>query len=146
MRAVQCGTRVQKSSMQKRSSTADKAGVQVGGKDCRLIVYPRGQSQPPMYLSMFLEVTDPRSPDTDWSCFVSHRLSVVHQTRDADRDRSVSKESQNRYSKAAKDWGWREFVELTYLFDIDFGYLVNDTIVLSAEVRIYVLTELLLAL
>jgi hypothetical protein len=88
-----------------------------------------------MYLSMFLEVTDSRSPDTDWSCFVSHRLSVAHQTRDAERDRSVSKESQNRYSKAAKDWGWREFVELTYLFDTDFGYLLNDTIVLCAEVR-----------
>ena len=55
--------------------------VQVGGKDCRLIVYPRGQSQPPQHLSLFLEVTDPRNGDTDWSCFVSHRLSVVHQVR-----------------------------------------------------------------
>ena len=50
--------------------------------DCRLIVYPRGQSQPPQHLSLFLEVTDPRNGDTDWSCFVSHRLSVVHQVRD----------------------------------------------------------------
>ena len=32
-----------------------------GGRDCRLIVYPRGQSQPPNHLSMFLEVTDPRA-------------------------------------------------------------------------------------
>lgn len=29
---------------------------QVGSRDCRLIVYPRGQSQPPNHLSMFLEV------------------------------------------------------------------------------------------
>jgi hypothetical protein len=108
--------------------------MQVGGKDCRLIVYPRGQSQPPMHLSMFLEVTDPRNQETDWSCFVSHRLSVINQHRDSDK--SVSKESQNRYSKAAKDWGWREFVTLTSLFDTDLGFLVSDTVVLCAEVRL----------
>jgi hypothetical protein len=109
--------------------------LQVGGKDCRLIVYPRGQSQPPRHLSLFLEVTDPRQHETDWSCFVSHRLSVVNQLKDSEKDRSVSKESQNRYSKVAKDWGWREFVTLTSLFDGDLGFLVNDTLLLCAEVR-----------
>lgn len=106
---------------------------QVGSRDCRLIVYPRGQSQPPCHLSMFLEVTDSRVPSADWSCFVSHRLSVVNQKHD---DRSVAKESQNRYSKAAKDWGWREFITLTSLFDLDSGFLVQDTVVFSAEVLI----------
>eukprot|EP00898_Chlorokybus_atmophyticus_P004102 jgi/Chlat1/4693/Chrsp3S05628 len=106
---------------------------QVGGRDCRLIVYPRGQSQPPCHLSMFLEVTDPRASEKEWSCFVSHKLSVVNQKAE---ERSVSKESQNRYSKAAKDWGWREFVTLTSLFDQDAGFLVNDACVFSAEVLI----------
>ena len=46
----------------------------------------------------------------------------------------MAKESQNRYSKIAKDWGWREFVTLTSLFDIDLGYLANDTLTLCAEV------------
>ena len=55
-----------------------------------------------MHLSMFLEVTDPRAPSDDWSAFVSHRLAVVNQRDDA---RSLAKESQNRYSRAAKDWG-----------------------------------------
>lgn len=107
----------------------------MGGRDCRLIVYPRGQSQPPNHLSMFLEVTDSRasSASAAWSCFVSHRLSVVNQKTDG---ASVTKESQNRYSKTAKDWGWREFVTLTSLFDQDAGYLVNDTVVFAAEVLI----------
>ncbi|KAJ4890624.1 TRAF-like family protein [Raphanus sativus] len=105
---------------------------QIGNRDCRLIVYPRGQSQPPCHLSVFLEVTDSRS-STDWSCFVSHRLSVVNQRLE---EKSVTKESQNRYSKAAKDWGWREFVTLTSLFDQDSGFLVQDTVVFSAEVLI----------
>lgn len=106
----------------------------VGGRDCRLIVYPRGQSQPPTFLSVFLEVTDPTPPSPDWTCFVSHRLSVVNQRGESDR--SVAKESQNRYSKSAKDWGWREFVSLTTLFDADAGFLVNDAVVFSAEVLV----------
>ncbi|KAK9280699.1 hypothetical protein L1049_014397 [Liquidambar formosana] len=106
---------------------------QIGNRDCRLIVYPRGQSQPPCHLSVFLEVTDSRNTSSDWSCFVSHRLSVVNQRVE---DKSVTKESQNRYSKAAKDWGWREFVTLTSLFDQDSGFLVQDIVVFSAEVLI----------
>jgi len=92
-----------------------------------------GQSQPPCHLSVFLEVTDSRNTSSDWSCFVSHRLSVVNQRME---EKSVTKESQNRYSKAAKDWGWREFVTLTSLFDQDSGFLVQDTVVFSAEVLI----------
>ncbi|XP_073050755.1 uncharacterized protein [Primulina eburnea] len=106
---------------------------QIGNRDCRLIVYPRGQSQPPCYLSIFLEVTDSRNVTSDCSCFVSHRLSVVNQKIE---EKSVTKESQNRYSKAAKDWGWREFVTLTSLFDQDSGFLVQDTVIFSAEVLI----------
>ena len=64
---------------------------------------------------------------------MSHRLSVVNQRSE---ERSVTKESQNRYSKAAKDWGWREFVTLTSLFDQDSGFLVQDTVVFSAEVLV----------
>ncbi len=52
-----------------------------------------GQSQPPNHLSMFLEVTDPRMGGAEWSCFVSHRLTVVNQKTE---DRAVAKESQNR--------------------------------------------------
>ncbi|KAL8244505.1 hypothetical protein R6Q59_010763 [Mikania micrantha] len=106
---------------------------QIGNRDCRLIVYPRGQSQPPCHLSVFLEVTDSRNTTSDWSCFVSHRLSVVNQKME---DKSVTKESQNRYSKSAKDWGWREFITLTSLFDQDSGFLVHDVVVFSAEVLI----------
>nr|CAB3450363.1 unnamed protein product [Digitaria exilis] len=92
-----------------------------------------GQSQPPCHLSVFLEVTDPRNTTSEWSCFVSHRLSVINQKVE---EKSIMKESQNRYSKSAKDWGWREFVTLTSLFDQDAGFLVQDTVVFSAEVLI----------
>lgn len=66
---------------------------------------------------------------------MSHRLSVVNQ-RPPEGDKSVAKESQNRYSKQAKDWGWREFVTLTSLFDLDAGFLVNDCVQFAAEVLV----------
>ena len=105
----------------------------VGGFWCRLIVYPRGQSHPPNHLSMFLEVTDPDASSVNGrdDVFVSHRLSVYHQS---DARQSVSRESQNRYGRGAKDWGWREFLSLTTLFDEDAGFLVNDTVVAPGEV------------
>ncbi|KAL6779914.1 hypothetical protein ACKKBG_A14285 [Auxenochlorella protothecoides x Auxenochlorella symbiontica] len=102
----------------------------VGGRDCRLIVYPRGQAQPPTCLSLFLEVWDPAPASLDWTSFVSHRLAVVNQRAE---ERSVAKESQNRYSCTAKDWGWRDFVSLTTLFDADAGFLVNDAVVFTAD-------------
>ena len=43
---------------------------------------------------------------------------------------------------AAAEWraalcaGWREFVTLTALFDCDAGFLVNDTVVFSADVLV----------
>ena len=63
---------------------------QVGGRDCRLIVYPRGQSQPPNHLSMFLEVTDPLSSSSEWSsgpkwwassCSIVSRISRLSSAR-----------------------------------------------------------------
>lgn len=51
-------------------------------------------------------------------------------------EKSVTKESQNCYSKAAKDWGWHEFVTLTSLCDQDYGFLVQDTVVFTAKVLI----------
>lgn len=50
--------------------------------------------------------------------------------------RAVSKESQNRYSKSAKDWGWREFLQLHTLFDQEAGFLVADSVVFAAEVLV----------
>lgn len=66
---------------------------------------------------------------------MSHRLSVQNHKMS---EKSVTKESQNRYSKAAKDWGWREFVTLTSLFDQDSGFLDKDkdTVIFTAEVLI----------
>ena len=69
-----------------------------------------------------------------WSgvkCKSSAKLANLHVVF-----RAVSKESQNRYSKSAKDWGWREFLQLHTLFDQEAGFLVGDSVVFAAEVLV----------
>lgn len=89
-----------------------------------------GQSQLPCYLSMFLEVTDSLNTSPDWSCFVHYQMSVINQKGE---ERSIVKESQRRYSKSAKEFGWPEFVTLASLFDQDSGLLVQDAIIFSVD-------------
>ena len=51
-----------------------------------MICSATGQSNPPNHLSMFLEVSDSRAGlGEDWSCFVSHKLAVLHHRGDRDR-------------------------------------------------------------
>lgn len=105
-----------------------------------LFLMAPGQSQPPCYLSMFLEVTDSLNTSYDWSCFVHYRVSVINQKGE---ERSITKESQSRYSKSAKEFGWPEFVTLASLFDQDSGLLVQDTIAFSVDLLILKETSLL---
>ncbi|XVE71506.1 hypothetical protein DITRI_Ditri10aG0156300 [Diplodiscus trichospermus] len=106
---------------------------QVGNHEFCLVVYPRGQSQKPFHLSMFLEVSDPPNATTDWSCFVHYKLCIINQKM---KENSILKGSQERCSKSRKELGWSEFVTLTSLFDKDSGYVVQDTVTFGADVLI----------
>ncbi|KAL7168455.1 hypothetical protein ACSBR2_038819 [Camellia fascicularis] len=103
---------------------------QIGNQDFHLGVYPRGLSQPPSHFSFYLQV-DNQNSSPDWSCFVSYRLSVKNQRS---MDKSVSKDSLDRFSNATKELGWCEFLTLNSLLDQDSGFVVGNTIHFCAEV------------
>ncbi|GMH07023.1 hypothetical protein Nepgr_008863 [Nepenthes gracilis] len=52
---------------------------EVGGFDCRLLVYPKGDSQAlPGCISIYLQIVDPRGTSSSKrDCFTSYRLSLV---------------------------------------------------------------------
>ena len=79
------------------------------------------------------KVTDPSTTNADWSCFVSHRLSVVNHRGE---DKSVPKSLRIDIPSKPRTGGWREFVTLTSLFDLDAGFLVNDCVMFAAEVLV----------
>ncbi|CAN4097650.1 unnamed protein product [Withania somnifera] len=136
---------------------------QIGNRDCRLIVYPRGQSQPPCHLSVFLEVTDSRSSNSDWSCFVSHRLYCVYESFDTiciylESDQSIGSDpeknfwvkyrmailNQKNHSKnvwkessiCTKTWNNSvlQFMKVSDMLESDAGFLVRDTVVFVCEI------------
>ncbi|CAK7345376.1 unnamed protein product [Dovyalis caffra] len=105
----------------------------IGNLDFRILVYPRGQSQKPIHLSVFLEVLRPGKSSGDCSPFIVYQLAVRNGKT---IEKSVVKESADRCSKAAKYYGWSNFMTLTSLFDHDSGFIGHETVVFTAEVHI----------
>lgn len=108
---------------------------EVGGYDCRLLVYPRGDSQAlPGYLSIYLQVMDPRgSASSKWDCFASYRLIVVNQRDEA---KSIQRDSWHRFSTKKKSHGWCDFTPSSTVLDPKAGFLVNDSVVVLAEILV----------
>ena len=77
------------------SEPIDECNVSMGN------TAPAGQSNPPNHLSMFLEVTDSKAGSSEWSCFVSHRLSVVNQKFEGDRYNTFICSSARQHQQAA---------------------------------------------
>ncbi|XP_073389362.1 uncharacterized protein [Physcomitrium patens] len=108
---------------------------EVGGYDCRLLVYPRGDSQAlPGYLSIYLQVTDPRgSSSSKWDCFASYRLCVVNQK---DETKSVQRNSWHRFSGKKKSHGWCDFTPSSTVLDGKGGFVVNEAVLITAEILV----------
>ncbi|MBA0661566.1 hypothetical protein Goklo_005844 [Gossypium klotzschianum] len=113
--------------------SVESSKFQVEDHEFRLIVFPRGQYQKPIYLSMIIEALGPQDATQDWSCFARCRLSVLNKKN---TDNSIFTETQGRFSEAAKRWGWPEFLTLATLFNKGSGYLVEDTVMFNADILI----------
>ena len=109
---------------------------EVGGFDCRLLIYPKGDSQAlPGYISVYLQIMDPRgSSSSKWDCFASYRLAIVNH---ADDSKSIHRDSWHRFSSKKKSHGWCDFTPSTTLFDSKSGYLFNnDSVLITADILI----------
>ena len=105
----------------------------VGAYSCRLLLYPRGDSQAlPGYLSLYLQVSDPKAPGGKWDCFASYRLGVQHAKEPATR--SVGRDSWHRFSGKKRSHGWCDFTAVGPLVDPRTGFCTADTLVVTAEV------------
>ena len=104
----------------------------IGGFDYRLIVYPRGDLVAlPGHSSLYLQVMDPRSAKFD--CFASYTLKFVNHMEDT---MSVCRESWYRFSPKKKSHGWSDFAQSSIVLNTKFGFLVNDTMTILADIRI----------
>jgi ubiquitin carboxyl-terminal hydrolase 7 len=49
---------------------------------------------------------------------------------------SLSADTQHQFNARESDWGFTSFMPLSELYDASRGYLVNDTVVVEAEVAV----------
>lgn len=109
---------------------------EVGGYDCRLLVYPKGDSQAlPGYISIYLQIMDPRGTSSSkWDCFASYRLAIVNLLDDS---KTIHRDSWHRFSSKKKSHGWCDFTPSSSVFDPKLGYLLNnDSVLITADILI----------
>ncbi|XP_039024215.1 ubiquitin carboxyl-terminal hydrolase 12-like [Hibiscus syriacus] len=101
----------------------------VGGYKWRILIFPKGNNAD--HLSMYLDVADSASLPYGWSRYAQFSLTVINQIHNKF---SVRKDTQHQFNARESDWGFTSFMPLGELYDPSRGYLVNDTLIVEAEV------------
>ncbi|KAJ4898182.1 Ubiquitin carboxyl-terminal hydrolase 13 [Raphanus sativus] len=102
-----------------------------GGYKWRVLIFPKGNNVD--HLAMYLDVADSGSLPYGWCRYAHFGLTVVNQINNR---YSVRKETQHQFNARESDWGFTSFMPLGELYDPTRGYLVNDTILIEAEVSV----------
>ncbi|CAH8348830.1 unnamed protein product [Eruca vesicaria subsp. sativa] len=102
-----------------------------GGFKWRVLIFPKGNNVD--QLAMYLDVADAASLPYGWCRYAHFGLTVVNQINNR---YSVRKETQHQFNARESDWGFTSFMPLGELNDPTRGYLVNDTVLIEAEVAV----------
>ncbi|XP_059429069.1 ubiquitin C-terminal hydrolase 12-like [Corylus avellana] len=103
----------------------------VGGYKWRVLIFPKGNNVD--HLSMYLDVADSASLPYGWSRYAQFSLCIVNQIHNK---YSVRKDTQHQFNARESDWGFTSFMPLSELYDPSRGYLLNDTLIIEAEVLV----------
>ncbi|XP_047329701.1 ubiquitin C-terminal hydrolase 12-like isoform X2 [Impatiens glandulifera] len=103
----------------------------VGGYKWRVLTFPKGNNVD--HLSMYLDVADSTTLPYGWSRYAQFSLAVVNQ---AHAKFTIRKDTQHQFNGRESDWGFTSFMPLSELYDPARGYLVNDTVVVEADVAV----------
>ncbi|RCV38640.1 hypothetical protein SETIT_8G159100v2 [Setaria italica] len=103
----------------------------VGGFKWRVLIFPKGNNVD--HFSMYLDVADSANLPYGWSRYAQFSLAIVNQIQPK---YTIRKDTQHQFNARESDWGFTSFMPLSELYDPSRGYLVNDTIVVEAEVAV----------
>ncbi|KAG6744903.1 hypothetical protein POTOM_051544 [Populus tomentosa] len=110
----------------------------VGSYKWRVLIFPKGNNVD--HLSMYLDVADSTALPYGWSRYAQFSLAVVNQIHNKYSIRKGSGylelDTQHQFNARESDWGFTSFMPLSELYDPSRGYLVNDTVVIEAEVAV----------
>ncbi|XP_073109610.1 ubiquitin C-terminal hydrolase 12 isoform X3 [Elaeis guineensis] len=103
----------------------------VGGYKWRVLIFPKGNNVD--HLSMYLDVADSATLPYGWSRYAQFSLAVINQIHNK---YTIRKDTQHQFNARESDWGFTSFMPLSEVYDPTRGYLVNDTLVVEAEVAV----------
>ncbi|KAL7252611.1 hypothetical protein ACSBR1_007224 [Camellia fascicularis] len=103
----------------------------IEGYKWRVLVFPKGNNVE--HLSIYLAVADSKSLPHQWSKFAQFSIGVINQIHDKS---TVRKYTQHHFNEREIDWGFTSFMPLSELYDSCEGYLVNDTVIVEADVSV----------
>nr|XP_023916905.1 ubiquitin carboxyl-terminal hydrolase 12-like [Quercus suber] len=100
----------------------------VADSQWKILVYPKGDSNEKEAISVYLCSCDCLLSDLKY--FAEFKLRI----RDQINKNHVEKTAKHWFSKSMKDWGFSQFLLLENLNDASKGFLVNDTLIVEAEI------------
>ncbi|CAN4126350.1 unnamed protein product [Withania somnifera] len=103
----------------------------LGGYKWRILVFPKGNNVD--HLSMYLDVADSPSLPYGWSRYAHFTLAVLNQVHNKF---TMRKDTQHQFNARESDWGFTSFMPLRELYDPSRGYLMDDTIIVEADVSV----------
>ncbi|CAN4114472.1 unnamed protein product [Withania somnifera] len=103
----------------------------VGGYKWRILIFPKGNNAD--HLSMYLDVADSPSLPYGWSRYAHFSLGVLNQVHNKF---TVRKDTQHQFNARESDWGFTSFMPLSELYDPSRGYLMDDTVIVEADVSV----------
>ncbi|CAK9152990.1 unnamed protein product [Ilex paraguariensis] len=108
----------------------------VGGYKWRVLIFPKGNNVD--HLSMYLDVADSANLPYGWSRYAQFSLAVVNQIHSK---LTIRKDTQHQFHARESDWGFTSFMALGDLYDPSRGYIVNDTVIIEADVVVRKITD-----
>eukprot|EP00897_Mesotaenium_endlicherianum_P006819 jgi/Mesen1/6165/ME000317S05299 len=103
----------------------------IGGHKWRVLIFPRGNNVD--FLSIYLDVPETNQLPVGWTRYAHFTLSIVNQI---DSKLTIKKDTQHQFNARESDWGFTSFMPLGDLFDSSRGFVVNDKIIINAEVNV----------
>ncbi|XP_047307163.1 ubiquitin C-terminal hydrolase 12-like isoform X2 [Impatiens glandulifera] len=103
----------------------------IGGYKWRVLIFPKGNNVD--QLSMYLDVADFANLPYGWNRYAQFSLAVINQIHNKF---TIKKDTQHQFNARESDWGFTSFMPLSDLYDPSRGYLVNDSILIEADVAV----------
>ncbi|GMP40589.1 hypothetical protein CsSME_00010967 [Camellia sinensis var. sinensis] len=102
-------------------------------KNRRLRLYPKGYSTAKdTCLSLFLGLHDLKTFPSERKTYTKYKMRIRNQYH----GKHMETEGSKCFTSGSTSWGRPSFLSLTDLHDASKGFLVKDTLIVEAEVRI----------